>query len=340
VFALRTVCPLLIQDATQERRYRRHPGVRAGLTRYLGIPIRTPEGEPIGTLCILDGHSDEILGEEDSRFLSLLAMRVSAEVERERLTQARIAEHRATAEHLADLNRRLESTAEEKRKFVAMIIHDLRQPLTALNTILYLLESERDPQERAACLEALQNRVGALAGLLDALCEVNQIEAGQVRLHLEQVDLAQVIRECIENVTPAFVSGPVRVLCDLDDSLGLCRVDKSKLTHILLNLLSNALKFTSRGYVRVVAATEGAERWFFEIEDTGIGMSLEEQQRVFEEFYRTPSASASGQYGSGLGLAIVRQLCQTMQAEITLRSAPGQGSCFRVTFPRQLRQEE
>lgn len=260
-------------------------------------------------------------------------MRVSAEVEREHLTQARIAEHQAATERLTALNAQLEATAEEKRKFVAMVIHDLRHPLTALQALFYLLEDEPDPQERAAYIEALRNRAGALANLLDALCEYNQIEAGQARLHVEEVELAAVIRACVENFAPAFVSDTVQLHCEIEDVLGYSQTDSAKLTHILLNLLSNALKFTSQGYVTVRARRLDTECWRLEVEDTGIGMNAQNQKRVFEEFYRGSETGMRDRSGSGLGLAIVQQLCQMLQATISLTSAPGKGTCFCLTFP-------
>lgn len=331
---------MLIQNAARDPEFCNHRAVRVGLTRYLGVPIRDPEGRPIGTVCFLDDHSDEPLGEEDVQFLSLLAMRVSAEVERERMVQARLEEHRVAAEQMRALNAQLEATAEEKRRFVAMILHDLRHPLTALEALLYLLSVEDNPAERRSYIEAIENRTAALRSLLDGLTEYHAIEAGQLPLHIERRDLGQLIRVCVKDFAPAFISDLVRLECDLDSDLGEAETDPGKVTHILLNLLSNALKFTTKGNVRVRAGPRGSEQWVLEVADSGIGIPAGEQERIFEEFYRAPAEAVGGPQGSGLGLAIVQRLCAAMNGSIAVESASGIGTTFRITFPRRLELEK
>lgn len=335
-FALRSSGPILIQDARQDPAYAGHPAIKVGLTRYLGVPICTPNGAPIGTLCFLDRKTRELLGEEDIQFLSLLAMRVSAELERERIILARLEEHRTAAERLRDLNARLEATADEKRRFVRMVIHDLRHPLTAMRTLLYLLEAENDPTERAVHLATLENRLHALNQLLEGLTQYDCIEAGHANLHIERVELAAVLSRWVSDFAPAFSSEPVQFCYDLAPDLGTTDTDCDKLNHILLNLLSNALKFTPHGCVEVRARSLDADHWLLEVKDTGIGIPVEAQARIFEEFYQAHPAGKAMSHGSGLGLAIVKRLCDALQGRITVHSAPDAGTCFQLVFPRFL----
>lgn len=332
-FALRTDSPILVQNAEEHPVYCTHPAVEARIRRYLGVPIRNPQGKAIGTLCFLDDKVEQPLGEEDIQFLTLLTMRVNAEVERERMVQERIEEHRKAAERLAELNARLEAAAEGKRQFVAMVVHDLRHPLTALKTLLYLLESETDPAERAATLSAMQGRLQALTTLLNGLLQVNEVESGRVPPRLERVHLPTLLSECVASFAPAFVSESVRLECQISPKLAEAQTDADKIVHILLNLLSNALKFTAEGTVWVRALPHGSAHWRLEVEDTGIGIHPDVKERIFEEFYR---AGAARQGSVGLGLAIVHQLCQALQAEVSVESVPGTGTCFRLTFPRAL----
>lgn len=334
MYALRTVGPLLVQDATRHPDFLDHPANQFGLTRYLGVPIHSPQGEAIGTLCILDNRSEELLGEEDIRFLSLLAMRVSAEVERERSVRRQVAEHQAMAARLAEVNVHLQRTAEEKRRFVAMVIHDLRQPLTALQTLGYLLRRETEAQERDRQAAALENRVRALSHLLDGLLQYSEIEAGHVRLNLQEVELSSFLQECIEGFAQEG-EGEIRFRSEIEADLGAVRTDRDRLTHIVLNLLSNALKYTPRGSVWVRARSQGADRWLLEVEDTGIGMSEEVRKRVFDEFYRAPDMDVE-KPGIGLGMAIVKQLCDAIRGELTLESVPGAGTRCAIVFPRTL----
>ncbi len=182
LITLRTVAPLLIQNASEQPELEGHPAIRFNLTRYLGVPILDSLGSPLGTLCFLDGRSDITLDDADIRFMSLLAMRVSAEVQRERAILERVREIRCAAETMAELNARLQATAEEKRRFVSMVIHDLRHPLATMQTLFYLLRTEEDPVERELYLDTLDNRAHSLAIMLDGLMQYQKIEAGHMPL--------------------------------------------------------------------------------------------------------------------------------------------------------------
>src|SRR5579871_491900 len=291
-FSMRDTRPLLIQNAMEHPDFRRHIVVRLKLRRYLGVPICNSEGQAVGTLCFLDDRIEDILGEEDIRFLSLLAMRVSAELERERMIESRIAAQRAYTEHL-------EETAREKRQFVSMVIHDLRHPLTTMRTLLYLLRTEPDRKQRRAYLDTLENRTCALGTLLEELVLYDQIEAGRPMLKIEETDLNALIRATVEEVAGLADMQAAPISCELAPDLGIATLDGGKLRHILLNLVSNALKFTPEGSVAVRAGRQNADTWWLEVEDTGIGMTLLEQERAFEEYF---SGAKGERSGMGLGL--------------------------------------
>jgi signal transduction histidine kinase len=332
-FSLRSLRPLLIQNAMEHPDFRRHLVVRLKLRRYLGVPICNPDGATVGTLCFLDDHTEQQLGEDDIQFLSLLAMRVSAELERERMIDTRIAQERAHSERLAALNRKLEENAEEKRRFVSMVIHDLRHPLTTLRTSLYLLRIETDKRQRLAHIEALESRTRVLGTLLDELVLYDQIEAGKILLGIAPLDPGRLIRDCIAEVAGIGGEQPVPIRCEIDPVLGTVLCDGGKLRHILLNLIGNALKFTHEGEIIVRAVVESADRWRLEVEDSGVGMTSEEQRRAFEEYFAgTRDAGA----GVGLGLAIAHRLCTALNARITLESAPERGTRFLIVLPRRL----
>jgi len=329
-FALKSNAPLLIQDAALHPEFRHHAVVRLKLRRYLGVPICNPDGATIGTLCFLDDKTDVLLGNDDIQFLSLLAMRVGAELERERLIDARVSEHREHA-------RQLEETAQEKRRFVSMVIHDLRHPLTAMRTHLYLLRTEQNHDEHAANVAALENRVRALASLLDELIEYDQIEAGRPMLKIEKVDLRSVILACVHEIGDVNEYQPIEVIHDIDPNLGTATTDARKLRHIVANLVANALKFTSQGCVVVRACIISSECWRLEVQDTGIGMNETEQRRAFEAYYCGESKEKTG---VGLGLAIAHRLSSALGAELSCSSSPGNGATFRVDFPLQINSAE
>lgn len=352
-FATGSGSPLLIQDAARDPRFATHPAVRLGLTRYLAVPICEPQGAAIGTLCILDDHSLEPLAERDVRFLSLLAMRVSAELERERSIEERLAQERTTRERLAKLNAQLMEAAEARRRFVAAVIHDLRQPIAALRTTLYLLGQENDPEERLVCLTMLDERLIALGTMVDELMEFAEIEAQGIPSQFEEVVVEPLLVDCVRDFHPEAACRQLRIILDIAPDLGRVHTDSQKLCRVLRNLLSNAIKFTAladphRGQIAeapsrtiVVRARTESQTWTLEVEDEGLGMTEAVRERIFEDYYRGPEAHASEtrsgmSRGRGLGLAIVHRFCADLQGAVTVRSEPGRGACFALCFPRNL----
>jgi signal transduction histidine kinase len=343
---------MLIQDAAADPQLAGSAAVAAGLTRYLGVPIFSPAGDVIGTLCFLDGRSGERLGPADIEFLSLLAMRVSAELERERVIEGRVAEEHALVVRLERANAQLRRADEEKRRFIAAVIHDLRQPLTAMRTMVHLLRSEQPEAERSECLDFLNERLIGMGEMLNELLEYARIQAGQVPWRLEATNLRLLLNQCLDGFASEAAGQGVALCRELDPDLGESRTDRTRLCHIVGNLVANAIKFSARaeerdgpGRVIVRACSEGPASWRLEVEDNGIGMVPAEVERIFDEFYqgsqaRASEARAGYAKGLGLGLSIVRHLGEAMGGCITVRSAPGAGTCFALTFPRDYRPEE
>jgi signal transduction histidine kinase len=333
VFALRSSAPLLIQDAAKHPDCCTNRAVAFGLRRYLGVPIRSSNGDSIGTLCFLDDCIEEELGESDVQFLTILAMRVSAERERERIINERIAEHRRVAERMAELNAQLKAAAEDKRRFVSMIIHDLRHPLTTLKTVSYLLQNETDPQQVSEHYALIENRIAALSTLLEELVRYNALDANeQPALQWEEVAVDPLIRDCVEGFQPAYRAQSLQLVYSPDPAVNNVRTDRALLTHILLNLLSNALKYTAEGGVTVRTICDAPSHWLLEVSDTGTGISPEACDQIYDEGFREP-ANAARTTGFGLGLAIVRRLCDALDAELMCDSTPGVGTSFRIKFP-------
>lgn len=237
-------------------------------------------------------------------------------------------------QQLAELNHKLQATAEEKRQFVNMVLHDLRHPLTTIKTLLYLLRHDSGtPREES--LAVIEGRVSALHSLLEELTEYHRIEAGRGYITVERVSLAELLQECVANFQPALVGADVQIQCLVAPPLHSVFTDRNKLLHILLNLLSNALKFTPQGQITVRADAVGSRHWVLIVEDTGLGIQEDVQAHIFEEFYQDEALSQRRQ-GFGLGLSIVKQLCDALQARLELTSQPGQGTRFALHFPQTL----
>ena len=319
--------PLLVQNASEHPDFKDHPVTRLRLRRYLGVPIWNSEGQPVGTLCLMDDRVEAPLGEADIQFLSLLAMRIGSELEREQITQARIAEKERYATQL-------ERTAEERSSFVSMVIHDLRQPLTAMMTELYMLRTEQNESTRAIQVSALEERVRALSGQLDELLVYNTIEAGKVDLTLDAVDTTGLIESCVSHLT-SRIDGRVAVHMISDPNMPPVITDASKLRHIVMNVAGNALKYTQEGCVTIQTRYLPPDGWIFEVTDTGCG--FEPGQKISAASSLSAANSASS--GTGLGLSIATRLCSSLKGSVSISSRPGVGTSVQITFPTILRED-
>jgi signal transduction histidine kinase/ActR/RegA family two-component response regulator len=232
-----------------------------------------------------------------------------------------------------------------KSAFLATVSHELRSPL---NTILLLSHPEwtgaQNPDDSAQDLNVIRQSAENLLHLVDDVLDSARIEAGQVAVENAMLDLHELIQEVSDLLRMRAEQKSLDFL--LEESARLPRfilTDGAKLRHVLINLLDNAIKYTDQGRVmlRVDSHGEGSTRrrlLTFEIADTGVGIALQDQPRIFEPFTRVTNASSSR--GTGLGLSIVRQYVDMMRGSIRLESALGEGSRFFVDVPVDLAESE
>jgi signal transduction histidine kinase/CheY-like chemotaxis protein len=249
---------------------------------------------------------------------------------------------------LADLVERLEIARDEameasrtKSSFLANMSHELRTPLNAIIGLTELLcdNAARFGTEKA--LDPLRRVLRAgrhLLALINDILELSKIEAGRMDLTLEHVAIAPVVDEVLGTARPLAEQNKNALELDCPEGIGSVHADNMRLRQILLNLLSNACKFTKGGTVRlrVARAEESGQHWVdFAVSDTGIGMTEEQLGRLFQEFTQADASTTRQFGGTGLGLAISRRLCRLMGGEITVTSVPGEGSTFTVRLPTQ-----
>ena len=234
-------------------------------------------------------------------------------------------------------DRALEGTR-TKSVFLANMSHELRTPLNAIIGYSELLteEASESAVEMVGDLAKINQAGRHLLTLINDILDLSKIEAGHLALHSEWIDAATAVREAAESIAPLAQRNGNTLSVELSPDLGQMYVDPTRLRQVLINLLSNASKFTQDGKlgIRGRKVMKGASaRLAFEIWDTGIGIESDLLARIFDEFVQGDPSTTRRFGGTGLGLAITRRLCQRMEAEIAVSSVPGQGSCFVVDFP-------
>jgi signal transduction histidine kinase len=241
-------------------------------------------------------------------------------------------------EEIQEKNQQLQQASEHKSQFVSSMSHELRTPLNAIIglTDMLVTNAARFGTEKAQ--EPLQrvNRAGThLLGLINQVLDLSKIEAGKLELNPQTVQLAPLINEVIDTARQLAEQNKNCLVVDAQGNLGALTVDPMRLRQILLNLLSNACKFTKEGEIRLRARRIANGRDWIElaVADTGIGMTPEQQAKLFEEFTQADTSTAQRFGGTGLGLAITRKLARMMGGDVTVASEPGKGSVFTVRLP-------
>ena len=241
-------------------------------------------------------------------------------------------------DEIQDKNRQLQQVSENKSQFVSSMSHELRTPLNAIIglTEMMVTNAARFGTEKAQ--EPLQrvNRAGThLLGLINQVLDLSKIEAGKLELNPQKVELVPLIDEVIGTARQLAEQNKNRLLNEVQEDLGTLTVDPMRLRQILLNLLSNSCKFTKEGEVALRGRrVSNSGHWIeLSVSDTGIGMTPEQQAKLFEEFTQADATTAQRFGGTGLGLAITRKLARMMGGDVTVASERGEGSVFTVRLP-------
>jgi GAF domain-containing protein len=241
-------------------------------------------------------------------------------------------------EEIQEKSRQLELASHNKSQFLSSMSHELRTPLNAIIGLTEMLVANAARFGTEKALEPLRrvNAAGThLLGLINEVLDLSKIEAGKLELNPEPVNLPRLIEEVIGTAGGLAEKNKNRLIVEAQENLGALTADSMRLKQILLNLLSNACKFTKEGEVALRARKVADECDWVElaVADSGIGMTAEQQAKLFQDFTQADSLTARRYGGTGLGLAISRKSARMMGGDVTVASEPGKGSVFTVRLP-------
>jgi signal transduction histidine kinase len=299
--------PLLVEDALTDPRFFREMDV---LTRFqtrsvLGVPLRTQE-KTLGVIEAVNKRKGRF-DDQDVRILQALAAQAAIHIENSRLFQ--------------------------QSDVISDMVHELRTPLAALLAASYLLQRPDLPREQLEKLGgSIYTEVKRLNEMATDFLELARLESGRARFKREPVDLAGLVRECLEVVRPQADAERIRLEGVFAPEVGPVFGDRNRLKQVVLNLLTNAVKYNQKGgLVRVAVSREGSQA-VLAVTDTGRGIPPESLPHMFERFYRVPDQEGATA-GSGLGLAIAKRIIEANRGTIDIESQIGKGSTFTVRLP-------
>jgi signal transduction histidine kinase len=297
---------------------------KTGTRAILSTPLLR-EGTPIGVIVIRRTEA-RAFSDKQIALLKTFASQAVIAIENVRLFK-----------EIQEKNQQLETASRHKSQFLANMSHELRTPLNAIIGFTRLVLRKTEGQIAPLQKDNLQKVLVSsehLLNLINGVLDLSKVEAGRMEVYTETFKLDEVVRIAVSTVEPMLKDGRVRLVAEVAPEMPPLRTDREKLKQSLLNLLSNAAKFTEKGQIKISAWPENGSLKLV-VADTGIGMTPEALKVIFDEFRQADMSTTRKYGGTGLGLALVKKFVELMGGDIAAESEAGKGSKFTITMPMQ-----
>ncbi len=321
---------MVVPDATVDKRFYDNPLVVGGpkVKFYAGAPIRTSDGHMLGTLCVIDSnpkiltpHQHEILKALSRQVMNLLELRLN------------VAALYDFAQELEKAKEASQDLTKAKGEFLANMSHEIRTPMNGIIGMTDLLLRTGLTEEQKEFADNIDTSAKSLLVLLNDILDFSKIEAGKMNLHFEEFELPALLADLEKLFRIQCEQKGIKLNIKYPANLPSLKTDTSRLRQILVNLVGNAIKFTSNGSVSLEIKKLSSNDYRFEVQDSGIGISEENRKLLFQEFSQVDSSNSKRFGGTGLGLAICRRLLSLMKGQIGVESQLNQGSLFWFELP-------
>ena len=330
---------VVLADAVADDLFGSDPHIVAVRPRsVLAMPLLS-KGQTVGFLYLENRRSTNAFAAERVQVLEALCAQVAVSLENARVYENLEFLVTQRTGQLAEAKEAAEHANQVKSAFLASMSHELRTPLNAILGYSELLKEElvdEGMEDFTADLDKINWAGRHLLSLINDILDLSKIEAGKIDLLLEDVDVAELLVQVQDAVAPLVSKNQNKLSVSCPDDMAILHTDQTRIRQVLINVMSNAAKFTENGTVSLDVerrAVGGSDQVVFRVSDTGIGMTAEQLERVFEPFNQADASTTKKFGGTGLGLTISQRFCDILGGQIGVESKPGVGTTFEVRLP-------
>lgn len=313
--------PLVVNDALEDERFKDNPLVRGDLEIrfYAGVPLTTPEGFAIGSLCVLDTQPRE-LSENQIFALQKLAKQVMANLE----LRLKIQEVEVQKKALEEVN-------DFQKKLFSIISHDLRSPLVNIEQLFEISQEEVSVEVFQQLFYSLQQKLGATRYMLDNLLQWASYQIYGHRIQFGRIDLTDLVHTQVAVLQEVFMDKGNEISTEVPQDFCV-NTDREVIVFLLRNLLANANKFTQKGTISIEAGFE-VGHWWLSVSDNGLGMNAKQIKQLSGQEQKYSRVGTAGERGTGIGLLLCQDFIKKLQGQLFIESLEGYGSTFRIEIP-------